>query len=505
MLIFLFSDVVVANFIVASPNITATNFVLQNNGSISDTEIVLSLAQSSTGSAVYWKEAQNVLFGFKTSLTYVSSDCDSKPSYNGGDGFTFFVSSLINTTEPVTFGGSLGIVSKTNIAVIGFDFLIGRIIYNATTGPTTFGSTSTLNVLSGTEFRTWRCTAIPIDMEIEYTPPTFVVRRAAINYSASFQLNLSDFFGSQMYVGLSAATGTAYMRQVMTRWEYTSNPPPEMVPYLECYEKLNDSTYVAHLGYDNKASSSVQFNVGTYNSFNPAPQGRGQPTVFQSGRSQSYPLNAFSLSWDGSELTWNLSSNFVTFSGSNTAHLCPTSLNIAITFATAQNLTANQLAATLSSIANFLGISPSRVTFQNVNYEPITKRSALLNGLQGTLELEIGGTNSQTQNEPSAADSVQKFVERTSNSTLANQVLNPTGTENIEFISTNPKSTGVEGTGTLVRDDPAPLPSPIPTPVPIAPTAEPLAIPATEIVSVSFQLAPSVYLIHVLICAFILF
>ncbi len=166
-------------------------------------------------------------------------------------------------------------------------------------------------------------------------------------------------------------------------------------------------------------------------------------------------MNAYQFVWDGSEVTWTLSSNFVKFDGFNPAHLCPTKLNIVIVFGTTVQLSDAQVTAISQSIATFMRISATRVTFQSISYVPVVaKRSYMQGASEGTLELEIGGTTEQTQNEPSAAEAVQKFVEGAANTTAVNEVLNPVGVQNVEFISTNPKSTGTEGTGSLVAPAP---------------------------------------------------
>ena len=60
--------------------------------------------------------------------------------------------------------------------------------------------------------------------------------------------------------------------------------------------------YEARFGYGNQHRSNVEIPVGSDNRFNPAPQDRGQPSIFSAGRH----TDVFRVRFDGSKLTWSL-------------------------------------------------------------------------------------------------------------------------------------------------------------------------------------------------------
>lgn len=145
------------------------------------------------------------------------------------------------------------------------------------------------------------------------------------------------------------------------------------------------------------------------------------------------------------------------------------------------------------SIANLMGISLTRVNFENITYvATVQKRDINAGGYDATLELEIGATDQQTQNEPSAAQSVQTFVESAANTTLINQVLNPDGGNTVEYLSSSTKPSGSEGTGSLLI---------IPTPIqpPVQQSTEPIAEP-TVVASNSRLLTPLTMMLLVFSC-----
>jgi uncharacterized repeat protein (TIGR01451 family) len=74
----------------------------------------------------------------------------------------------------------------------------------------------------------------------------------------------------------------------------------DVTPLLECVEDRPNGL-VAHYGYRNSESSAVTIEVGRGNMFAPAPENRGQPTVFQPGTHGIQPVEPFSGS-----LAWNL-------------------------------------------------------------------------------------------------------------------------------------------------------------------------------------------------------
>ncbi|MBX7186278.1 MAG: Ig-like domain repeat protein, partial [Vicinamibacteria bacterium] len=77
-------------------------------------------------------------------------------------------------------------------------------------------------------------------------------------------------------------------------------------PILECVVRHSSSSYTAYFGFKNETSQSISIPVGSSNAFSPAPQNRNQPTTFPKGRSPYYPNAAFSVPFNGSNLTWTL-------------------------------------------------------------------------------------------------------------------------------------------------------------------------------------------------------
>ncbi len=77
-------------------------------------------------------------------------------------------------------------------------------------------------------------------------------------------------------------------------------------PILECVEYLGVAQYRAHFGYKNENVEAATIPIGAANKFTPTPQDRGQPTVFQPGRTPYYPGSAFQVPFNGSNLVWTL-------------------------------------------------------------------------------------------------------------------------------------------------------------------------------------------------------
>lgn len=92
----------------------------------------------------------------------------------------------------------------------------------------------------------------------------------------------------------------------------------QQFPILECvFKDKGTGQYNAEWGYnntDNKGSDTVP--IGSSNGFSPSPEGRGQPTVFQSGQNDN--VFADTLKGVGS-LTWTLSNHSVSATTSSTA------------------------------------------------------------------------------------------------------------------------------------------------------------------------------------------
>ncbi len=63
--------------------------------------------------------------------------------------------------------------------------------------------------------------------------------------------------------------------------------PPRVRPIAECVMDHGEGTYTAHFGYDNKEAQAISIPLGLDNLLFVGPADRGQPTVFQPGRSST--------------------------------------------------------------------------------------------------------------------------------------------------------------------------------------------------------------------------
>lgn len=83
-------------------------------------------------------------------------------------------------------------------------------------------------------------------------------------------------------------------------------PTASVTPMLECVETVtvDPPVYKARLGYENPNAMAVTIPVGPGNYFNPAPEDRSQPTVFEPG----VHAGIFEVEFDGSDLEWLLTS-----------------------------------------------------------------------------------------------------------------------------------------------------------------------------------------------------
>lgn len=81
-------------------------------------------------------------------------------------------------------------------------------------------------------------------------------------------------------------------------------------PVLECVAEVGDGVYRAYFGYNNPNSIAVTIPIGPNNEFVPAPQDRGQGTVFQPGRQ----VDVFSFNFNGSNQVWKLNGKTATAS-----------------------------------------------------------------------------------------------------------------------------------------------------------------------------------------------
>jgi hypothetical protein len=99
----------------------------------------------------------------------------------------------------------------------------------------------------------------------------------------------------------------------MTSWveagPTAAAPPAQIVPIFECaFPKPGGSGYVTVWGYENDTGQTQSFPAGAHNRFLPAPDDRGQPVTFASGRHD----NVLLVNWDGREaLQWKIDNTTV--------------------------------------------------------------------------------------------------------------------------------------------------------------------------------------------------
>jgi hypothetical protein len=92
---------------------------------------------------------------------------------------------------------------------------------------------------------------------------------------------------------------------------------------LECILDNPDGTYTGVFGYQNDTTAPYTQPVGAENGFTSAPQDRGQPTVFQPGRTAAYPPGVFRVAFSSS-LTWRLLGRTATANSSSPRCTLPT-------------------------------------------------------------------------------------------------------------------------------------------------------------------------------------
>lgn len=79
--------------------------------------------------------------------------------------------------------------------------------------------------------------------------------------------------------------------------------PMEVRPELNCIDEIGKEKYRAWFGYENKNDGSVWLDQESENKFDPAPQDRGQPTIFLPGKYD----RVFSVEFEGNKkLMWKL-------------------------------------------------------------------------------------------------------------------------------------------------------------------------------------------------------
>jgi hypothetical protein len=104
----------------------------------------------------------------------------------------------------------------------------------------------------------------------------------------------------------------------------TEFPDNTLKPILECVSDNGNGTLTGHFGYVNGNPFPVSVKIGNLNKFDSAAAtlNRGQPTVFQPGRTPYYPNAAFKVVFPSSEVrVWNLKGKTSTASN-NPAQLC---------------------------------------------------------------------------------------------------------------------------------------------------------------------------------------
>jgi len=101
---------------------------------------------------------------------------------------------------------------------------------------------------------------------------------------------------------------------------------PNLIPLLDCVEKLPDGKYKAHFGYKNDNNKKVDVDIGKFNRFVPNPENRGQPEEFKKGTYHE----VFTVRFDGKPISWLLTKNSVIASKTSPAcgpppPMCPPS------------------------------------------------------------------------------------------------------------------------------------------------------------------------------------
>jgi hypothetical protein len=88
----------------------------------------------------------------------------------------------------------------------------------------------------------------------------------------TFLRRLSVRAGAVM-VAVVAATGFSGVAQAAS----------PVQPFVSCYWANTDGSFTVAVGYTNSSASTVTYPIGALNFVSPAPQDRGQPTVFLPG------------------------------------------------------------------------------------------------------------------------------------------------------------------------------------------------------------------------------
>ena len=130
-----------------------------------------------------------------------------------------------------------------------------------------------------------------------------------------------EFTGGQMAWFLADERAAASSRSERCAAAPTATPTPastptppaetgQVSPVLECVIEQGAGRFTAVFGYKNPNANAVAMPVGKFNRFQPAPEGRGQPTTFQPGRREG----VFKAQFHGDRLVWVLGEGAATAS-----------------------------------------------------------------------------------------------------------------------------------------------------------------------------------------------
>lgn len=169
---------------------------------------------------------------------------------------------------------------------------------------------------------------------------------------------------------------------------------PKISPVLECVRENGNGTYTASWGYNNPTAFTFTIPVGPENKFSPAPEDRGQPTVFGPGRD----FNAFTVTVSNStNLVWTLTSKTATAgSGSSVCNLADLELEKTVDNA-APTLGSNvTFTLTLTNNGPYANSFPAEVT--DVLPAGLTYVSHTLTPNTGSYDSNTGVWSFDTQN-----------------------------------------------------------------------------------------------------------
>ena len=139
----------------------------------------------------------------------------------------------------------------------------------------------------------------------------YTIELSAFNPGGVFRVQFESHMGDN--------SDELFVDSLVISGDQPASPPVlPVTPILECVLDNGDGTYTAFFGYDNQNETTSTLSVDADNGFNPAPQGRGQPTTFEPGRTALYPNAAFSVAFDGSNLTWTLNGSVASASSAST-------------------------------------------------------------------------------------------------------------------------------------------------------------------------------------------